>query len=107
LRILSGENPRQWDSILAQIELTYNHSVNRSTRRIPFQIFYGRPPKGVVDLVDLLDLEDKRSIDANDFVDIMKELHEQVKQKLQEINNKYKQRIDLQLLSPKSWHITP
>jgi hypothetical protein len=96
LRSLSGENPRQWDSVLAQVEFAYNDSVNRSTGKSPFQIVYGRSPKGVVDLVDLPDLGDKRSVDASDFADIMQELHEQVKQKLQEINNKYKQRTNLQ-----------
>jgi hypothetical protein len=96
LRSLSGENPSQWDLVLAQAEFTYNDLVKRSTRKIPFQIFYGRSPKGVVDLVDLPDLGDKRSVDASDFADIMQELHEQVKLKLQESNKKYKQRIDLQ-----------
>jgi hypothetical protein len=95
LRSLSGENPSQWDLVLAQVEFTYNDSVNRSTGKIPFQIVYGRSPKGVVDLVDLLDLGDKRSVDASDFADSMQELHEQVKQKLQESNNQYKQRTDL------------
>lgn len=90
LRRLSGENPSQWDSILAQAEFAYNNSVNRSTRKNPFQIVYGKSPKGVVDLVDLPDLGDKRSVDASDFADSMQELHEQVKQKLQASNNKYK-----------------
>jgi hypothetical protein len=40
-----------------------------------------------VDLVDLPDLGDKRSVNANDFVDSMQELHEKVKQKLQASNN--------------------
>jgi hypothetical protein len=71
LRSLSGENPSQWDSFLAQVEFAYNDLVNRSTGKSPFQIVYGRSPKGVVDLVDLLDLGDKRSVDANDFADIM------------------------------------
>jgi hypothetical protein len=38
--------------------------------------------KGLVDLVDLPDLGDKRSVDTSDFIDIMKELHEKVKQKI-------------------------
>jgi hypothetical protein len=90
LRSLSGKNCRQWDSILAQTEFAYNDLVNRSIGKIPFQIFYGRSPKGVVDLANLSDLGDKRSADSSDFVEIMQELHEQQKQELQEINNKYK-----------------
>jgi hypothetical protein len=71
LRSLSGENPRYWDSFLAQVEFAYNDSVNRSTGKSPFQIVYGRSPGGVVDLVDLSDLGDKRTIDVSDFADIM------------------------------------
>jgi len=56
--------------------------VNKSTRKIPFHIVYGQSPKGVVDLVTLSDLEGKKSVDANDFVDNMHELQEQVKKNL-------------------------
>ena len=82
LRSLSGENPRQWDSVLAHTKFTYNDSMNKSTGKSPFQIVYGRSPKGVVYLVDLHDTRDKRSVNASDFADIMHELHEKVKQKL-------------------------
>ena len=82
LRSLSGENPSQWDLTLAHAKFAYNDSVNRSTRKIPFHIFYGWSPKGLVDLVALPYLEGKKSVDANDFVDIMHELQEQVKKKL-------------------------
>ena len=52
LRSLSGENPSHWDLVLAQAKFAYNDSVNGSIGNIPFQIVYGRSPKGVVDLVD-------------------------------------------------------
>jgi hypothetical protein len=48
----------------------------------------------VVDLVALSDLEGKKSVDANDFVDNMHELQERVKKKLQTNNESYKQRAD-------------
>jgi hypothetical protein len=76
LRSLNEENPSQWDLALAQDEFTYNESLNRSTRKSPFHIFYGWLPKGVVDLVALPDLEGKKSVDTNDFVDNMHELQE-------------------------------
>ena len=57
LRSLSGENPHQGDLALAQVEFAYNDLVNRATEKIPFQIVYGRSPRGVVDLVALLDLD--------------------------------------------------
>jgi predicted translin family RNA/ssDNA-binding protein len=46
----------------------------------------------VVNLVALSDLEDKKSDDANDFVDSMHELQEHVKKKLQTNNDNYKKR---------------
>jgi hypothetical protein len=82
LRSLSGENPSQWDLFLAQAKFAHNDLVNKSIEKIPFQIVYGGSPKGVVDLVDLPDLGDKRSDDASDFAYNMQELHEQVKHKL-------------------------
>jgi hypothetical protein len=60
--------------------------------KIPFHIFYGRSPKGVVYYVALLDLEVKKSVDVNDFVDSMHELQEHIKKKLQTNNKNYKQR---------------
>jgi hypothetical protein len=66
--------------------------VNRSTGKSPFHIFYRQSPKGVVYLVALLDLEEKKSVDANDFVNNMHELQEQVKKKLQTNNDIDKQR---------------
>jgi hypothetical protein len=60
-------------------------------RKSPFHIFYGRSPKGVVDLVAFRDFEGKNSVDANDFVDNMHELQEHVKKKLQTSNESYKQ----------------
>ena len=67
--------------------------MNKSMGKSPFLIVYGRSPKGMVYLVSLPDLEGKRSVDANDFVDSMHELQEQVKKKLQNkmiiINKEY------------------
>jgi hypothetical protein len=48
----------------------------------------------VVDLVAFSDLEGKKSVDVNDFVDNMHELQEHVKNKLQTNNESYKQRVD-------------
>ena len=43
LRSLVGENPKQWDRVLEQVEFAYNDSPNRSTSMIPFHILYGNP----------------------------------------------------------------
>jgi hypothetical protein len=47
LRSLVTKHHSQWDQILAQVEFAYNDSVNRSTRKIPFQIVYGMNLRGV------------------------------------------------------------
>ena len=62
--------------------------------KIPFHIFYGILPKGVVYFIALLDLEVKKSVDVNDLVENMHELQEHVKKKLQTNNESYKQRVD-------------
>jgi len=36
---LSVENPSQLDFVLAQVEIAYNDSMNRSTWKIPFHFF--------------------------------------------------------------------
>lgn len=66
---------------MSQAKFAYNDLVNKYTRKNPFQIVFGRALKEIVNLVTLLDLGDKRSVDANDFLDRMQELHEQVKYK--------------------------
>jgi len=40
-RSLVNEHHVQWDEILEQAEFAYNESVNKSTRKSPFQILYG------------------------------------------------------------------
>jgi hypothetical protein len=52
LRSLVMEHHSSWDNILPQVEFSYNDSVNRSTGKIPFQIVYGRQPRGVSKLRD-------------------------------------------------------
>lgn len=73
---LSGENPNEWDMVLAQTKFAYNNSVNKSTGKSDFQIAYGRSPKGVVDLRKFLDLGERKSVDVSDFADNIQEMHE-------------------------------
>ena len=79
---------------MAQVEYAYNDSPNRSTRKTPFQIVYGMHFRGVHELRGLGTTE-RRSADNEKFVDAICELHEEVKQKLQSSNLKYKARADL------------
>jgi hypothetical protein len=74
LRSLVTDHHSSWDSILPQAEFVYNDSVNRSTRKIPFQIVYGMQPRGVSELRDS-EQTATSSASAREFVEGMKELH--------------------------------
>jgi hypothetical protein len=50
LRSLVTKQDHQWDQILAQAEFAFNNSVNRSTRKSPFEIVYGIQPRGITEL---------------------------------------------------------
>jgi hypothetical protein len=93
LRSLVTEHHSQWDHILPQAEFAYNDSINRSTGQSPFQIVYGMQPRGVSELKDMEQTE-FRSASAEDFAEAMKELHSQVRERLQNSSQEYKRRAD-------------
>ena len=62
----------KWDLIFPQVEFAFNNSVNQSTGLKPFHIVYGRSPKGLIDLVELLNTRD----DVDAFSEQMQGLHE-------------------------------
>lgn len=41
------------DLAIPQAEFAYNSSINRSTRKSPFQVVYGRSPNSVLDFLPL------------------------------------------------------
>lgn len=91
-----GENYRQWDRVSTQVELAYNNSPNKSTSSSPFQILYGMHTCGVHELWDLGKLE-HRNVNGEDFARAINNLHEQVKLKLQDSSQRYKQKIDFKM----------
>jgi transposase InsO family protein len=93
LRSLVAEHHSQWDQILPQAEFAYNDSPNRSTGQSPFQIMYGMQPRGVSELRDL-EKSEFRSASAEDFAAEMQELHNKIKERLQNSNQEYKHRAD-------------
>ena len=94
LRCLTREHGGSWDAIIPQAEFAYNDSVNRSTGMSPFEVVYGRHPRGVLELRNMDGLE-KRSGHAEDFSQAMVEVHEHVKKTLQQNNLKVKAKVDL------------
>jgi hypothetical protein len=67
--------------------------VNRSTGKSPFEIVYDRQPRGVYELRDSEQIITK-SASAEEFTEVMEELHSRVKERLLESNQKYKCRAD-------------
>jgi hypothetical protein len=78
---------------LSQAEFSYNDSVNRSTGKIPFQIVYGMQPRGIFEL-RYSEKTATRSASAEEFAEVMKELHSQVKERLKNSSQEYKRRVD-------------
>jgi hypothetical protein len=93
LRSLVTEHHSSWDNILPQAEFAYNDSVNRSTGKNPFQIVYGTQPRGVSELREI-EQATTSNASAEEFAEAMKELHDEVKQRLINTNQEYKRRAD-------------
>jgi hypothetical protein len=93
LRSLVTEQGRQWDQILAQAEFLFNNSVNRSTRKSPFEIVYGIQPRGITEL-RYLKQDEFRSVRVEYFSTNMQRLHDRVREKLQDSSQKYKNGVD-------------
>ena len=53
LRCLVGNKPSNWEMVLAQAEFAYKNSMNRSTRKTPFEIVTRMKARGVSNLRDM------------------------------------------------------
>ena len=93
LRCLVGNKPSNWEMVLAQAEFAYNNSVNRSIGKTPFEIVTGMHPRGILGLRDVAS-EEKRSVAREEFADFMESLHKEVKSRLEQSNQKYKENAD-------------
>lgn len=93
LRSLVGDNPKRWEFVIPQAEFAYNSSFNRSTRKTPFEVIYGRKPHQVLDLLPLKD-QTRISMDAEEFAAHIKSTHAQVREHLKEVSKRYKLSVD-------------
>ena len=80
LRCLVGNKPTSWDFVLAKEEFAYNNSMNRSTKKTPFEIVTRFQPKGTIKIIYLP--TKTRSVESKDFAIFMRTLHDEVKGKL-------------------------
>ena len=78
LRCLTKEYGQTWDVVISQAEYAYNDSKNRTIGKSPFEVVYGMHPRGVCELRNISEM-DQRSGQAEDFVQTMKEIQEQVR----------------------------
>ena len=79
--------------VLAQAKFAYNNSVNRSTGKTPFEIVTRMHPRGISNLRNVAS-EEKRSVVGEEFVDFMESLHKEVKLRIEQSNQKYKENAD-------------
>ncbi|VFQ88052.1 unnamed protein product [Cuscuta campestris] len=93
LRCLAGSKPKQWDLALPQAEFAYNRSINRTTGLSPFQIVLGQNPSGVLDLAPIPRVGHNHPR-AEEMTENLRSIHDQVRRKIEESNNKYKARVD-------------
>jgi hypothetical protein len=93
LRSLVMEHHGSWDNVLPQAEFVYNDSVNWSTGKSPFHIVYGTQLRGVSELRES-EQGATSSASTEEFAEAMEEIHIKVKQRLIELNQEYKCRVD-------------
>lgn len=72
-------------------EFAYNDSINRTTRRNPFEVVYGIHPRGILELRVLRGLE-IRSAQEEDFALAIKDIHDRVRETLHKNIVKYKEK---------------
>ena len=87
---MAGDRPHQWDLILPQAEFAYNSSQNRTTGKTPFEIVYGFPIPHIL-IRSSVPYCGHISAEANDIIEHIKCVQQEVLEKLQVANSKYKE----------------
>jgi hypothetical protein len=88
LRSLVGDNIRQWDLVLPQVEFAYNRSSNKTTGKSSFEVVYGCNSKTPLDLVSL-PISHSYSGNTDERAKVIKDLYEQVSKRIEKQNQKY------------------
>nr|KAJ0226813.1 hypothetical protein LSAT_V11C100043320 [Lactuca sativa] len=91
LRGLVSKTQKDWDIKLAHAEFAYNRSPTYATGHSPFEVVYGVNPYMPLDLIPL-PKDELVHKDANDKLKAMMKLHQQVREKIEAVNELYKQK---------------
>jgi hypothetical protein len=81
-------NLKNWEDCLPFIEFAYNRSVHSTTDFSPFEIVYGFNPLTPLDLLPL-PIDEKTSLDGQKKAEMVKKLHESVRQHIEKKNEQY------------------
>ncbi|GKC55781.1 RNA-directed DNA polymerase [Tanacetum coccineum] len=95
LRSLCGDNPKQWDFTLPQVEFAFNRSVNRTMGKSPFEVVYGRNPITPLELAPIPVTEPTNG-DAEQQATNIKQLHQRVREQILHHNKQYANRANKQ-----------
>jgi len=89
LRCLVGDSMENWDLLLSRVEFAYNSSVNRSTRKSPFEVVHGYKPRKLIDLIPL-PTHARVSKSTESYAQHIKDLYKEINKKTNLSNEAYK-----------------
>jgi hypothetical protein len=82
LRTIIQKNLKNWEDCLPFIEFAYKRSVHSTTDFSPLEIVYGFNPLMHLDLLPL-PIDEKTSLDGQKKAEMVKKLHESVRQHIE------------------------
>jgi hypothetical protein len=82
------KNLKMWEESLPHVEFVYNRAVHSTKFFSPFQIVYGFNPASSINLFPL-PVQEHVNIDTIKCADLVKQIHEQARTKIEKLTNTY------------------
>jgi hypothetical protein len=89
LQVVLNTNLKLWEECLPHVEFAYNRVVHSTTKFSPFQVVYDFNSRAPIDLIPLPPSEFV-NLDASQWADFIRKLHETTKQNIERMNEKYR-----------------